>query len=61
MLTGLFFVVLGVLILFYPQILVVILSAMLILFGLGMTPPPVPVPHLLQPAAPRRLPELPAG
>ena len=36
MLTGLFFVVLGVLILFYPQILWVTLSALLILFGSGM-------------------------
>ena len=36
MLTGLFFVFLGVLILFYPQILVVMLSTILMLFGFGM-------------------------
>ena len=36
MITGLFFVILGILILFYPQILVVMLSALLVLFGLGM-------------------------
>ncbi len=36
MLTGFGFVVLGVLILFYPQILVAMISALLILFGLGM-------------------------
>lgn len=36
MLTGLFFIGLGVLILFYPQILWVTLSALLILFGAGM-------------------------
>ena len=36
MLTGLFFVILGVLILFYPRILVVMLSTILMLFGFGM-------------------------
>ena len=36
MLTGLGFVVLGVLIMFYPQILIWMLSSILILFGLGM-------------------------
>jgi len=36
MMTGLLFVILGVLILINPQILVAMLSAFLILFGLGM-------------------------
>ena len=36
MVTGLFFVVTGVLILRYPQILVVMFSMLLILFGLGI-------------------------
>ena len=36
MLTGLAFAVLGLLILWYPQILVALISAALILFGLGM-------------------------
>ena len=36
MMTGLFFVFLGLLILLYPQVLVAMLSALLILFGLGM-------------------------
>ena len=36
MVTGLFFVVTGVLILLYPQILVVMFSMLLILFGLGI-------------------------
>ena len=36
MITGLCFVLLGILILFYPQILVVMLSGLLILFGVGM-------------------------
>ena len=36
MMTGLFFVVSGVLILLYPQILVVMISGLLVLFGLGM-------------------------
>ena len=36
MITGLFFVVLGFLVLFYPQILVIMLSGLLIMFGLGM-------------------------
>ncbi len=36
MMTGLFFVVSGVLILLYPQILVVMISSLLVLFGLGM-------------------------
>ena len=36
MVTGLLFVLLGVLILFYPKILVVMLSGLLILFGTGM-------------------------
>ena len=36
MMTGLFFVLLGLLILFYPRILIVMLSSLLILFGLGM-------------------------
>lgn len=40
MITGLCFVILGVLILFYPQILIAIAAALLILFGLGLTPPP---------------------
>jgi uncharacterized membrane protein YqjE len=35
MVTGLCFVLLGVLILFYPQILVAIIAGLLILFGLG--------------------------
>ena len=36
MVTGGFFIALGVTILFYPQILVIMLSTLLILFGLGM-------------------------
>ena len=36
MITGFCFVVLGVLILYYPQILVVMFAGLLILFGLGM-------------------------
>ena len=36
MITGLLFVVMGLLILFYPKILVILLSSLLILFGLGM-------------------------
>ncbi len=36
MFTGLFFIVLGVLILFHPQILVAIIAGLLILFGVGM-------------------------
>ena len=36
MLTGLCFVILGVLILFYPKILVFMLSTILVLFGFGM-------------------------
>ena len=36
MMTGLFFVFMGVLILFYPHILVVLFAGLLILFGLGM-------------------------
>ncbi len=36
MLTGFLFVLFGVLILFYPQLLLVMLSAVLVLFGLGM-------------------------
>ena len=36
MITGLCFVILGILILFYPQILVVMLATLLVLFGLGM-------------------------
>ena len=36
MITGLGFVISGVLIMFYPQILVWMLSSILILFGLGM-------------------------
>ena len=36
MITGLCFVILGVLILFYPQILIAIAAALLILFGLGL-------------------------
>lgn len=36
MLTGLVFVIVGVLVLLYPQILVVMFSGVLILFGLGM-------------------------
>jgi len=36
MITGLVFVVVGVLVLLYPQILVVMFSSLLILFGLGM-------------------------
>lgn len=41
MITGLFFVLLGLAILFYPQILVALIAGFLMLFGLGMTPPPV--------------------
>ena len=36
MFTGLFFVVLGVLILLYPQILIAMVAVLFILFGLGM-------------------------
>ena len=36
MLTGFIIVVIGIAILFYPQILVALISGMLILFGLGM-------------------------
>ena len=36
MVTGLFFVLLGLAILYYPQILVVLISGFLMLFGLGM-------------------------
>ena len=36
MLTGLFFVILGVVIVAYPQVLVAMISTLLILFGLGM-------------------------
>ena len=36
MVTGLCVVLMGVLILFYPQILIVMLSSLLILFGLGI-------------------------
>ena len=36
MMTGLLFVVMGLLILFYPQILIMMISGLLILFGLGM-------------------------
>ena len=36
MITGLVFVILGVLIFYYPRILVAMLSAALVLFGLGM-------------------------
>lgn len=36
MMTGLFFVILGVMILINPQILVMMFSSLLILFGLGM-------------------------
>ena len=36
MITGLCCVLMGVLILFYPQILVILFSGLLILFGLGM-------------------------
>ena len=36
MITGLCFVILGIAILFYPQILVALISGMFILFGLGM-------------------------
>ena len=36
MITGLVFVAAGVLVLLYPQILVVMCSSLLILFGLGM-------------------------
>ena len=36
MITGLFFVILGFLIYRYPQILVAMISAVLILFGLGI-------------------------
>lgn len=35
MLTGVMFVVLGILILLYPQILVVFFASLIILFGLG--------------------------
>jgi len=36
MITGLFFVILGFLIYWYPQILVAMISGFLVLFGLGM-------------------------
>lgn len=36
MLTGLFFVLLGAIIMVYPQILVAMISAIFVLFGLGM-------------------------
>lgn len=36
MITGLLFVVMGLVILFYPKILVMLFSSLLILFGLGM-------------------------
>ena len=36
MMTGLFFVLLGLAILFYPQILVAMIAGFLMLFGLGM-------------------------
>ena len=36
MITGLFFVLIGILILAYPQILVIMFSGILVLFGLGM-------------------------
>ncbi len=36
MITGLLFVLMGVLVLLYPHILVVMFSACLVLFGLGM-------------------------
>jgi len=36
MITGLSFVILGVLVLIYPQILVAMISGVLVLFGLGM-------------------------
>ena len=36
MMTGLFFILMGLLILFYPQILVIMFSALLIVFGLGI-------------------------
>jgi protein-S-isoprenylcysteine O-methyltransferase Ste14 len=36
MITGLCFVLIGVLFLFYPQILIAFVSGLLILFGLGM-------------------------
>ena len=36
MITGLCFVVIGVLILFYPQILIAFVSGLFVLFGLGM-------------------------
>ena len=36
MATGLFFVLMGMVVLFYPQILVALISGFLMLFGLGM-------------------------
>ncbi|MBI4343057.1 MAG: hypothetical protein HY599_06790 [Candidatus Omnitrophica bacterium] len=36
MFTGLAFVILGLLILFYPQILIAMIAGLFILFGLGM-------------------------
>ncbi len=36
MLTGLGFVIVGILVMFYPQILIWMLSSILILFGLGI-------------------------
>ena len=36
MITGLCVVLAGIVVLFYPQILVIMLSSLLILFGLGM-------------------------
>ena len=41
MITGLGFVLFGVLVLVYPQLLAILFASFLILFGLGMTPPPV--------------------
>ena len=36
MMTGLFFVLIGLVILFYPQVLQVLFAGLFILFGLGM-------------------------
>ena len=36
MFTGLCFVILGLLILFYPQVLVAIIAGLFVMFGLGM-------------------------
>ena len=41
MITGLAFVLFGLLVLDYPRLLAILFAAFLILFGLGMTPPPV--------------------